>query len=1160
MTARFNVCIVRYPGEISCFEAYRETAETVYHGLRRLDHDTLLTDDTILPDRVNIVLGYHMLDPDIVARLPDSTIAYNLEQVATGEGDIWLPAMAALKSRFTLWDYNARNCAELRRWGARRVVHVPVGYMPELTRIAPAPELDIDVLFYGLLNEPRKRVLGELQAAGLRVKALVGIYGSERDRYVARAKVVLNMHLYATRVFEIVRVSYLLANRKAVVSELHDETLLEDDIRDALPMARPDQLVRRCIELARDEALRHHYEELGFNAMVARDETAYLRQGLAASELPGRLPIEAQPQPIGLRRGADYWLGKGTARQQAGDLTGARLAYLLVLDHDTRHVGAMANLASLVARMGEAQSAKRTYERALEIDPRLPELWFNYANLLASLGEAEAAERAYGEALSRKPDFAAAHFNLGNLHRDRGRLEEAERCYRRALALQPGLARAHTNLGNLLRRMQRPAEAVASHRAALTLEPQNSEIHFNLGNALLDAGEAAAAVDAYRESLKLRPEQAPVLTNLAAAQRTTGDPTAAEVCLDQALAVAPDYAEAHLARIRPLTAEESTERAGAALDAALARLPEEPRLLRLQGERCFRQRRMEAAVAAYRKAMEREPEHVGTLNALAVALAESGQPQEAIRLWTEALRLAPDDATVHLNLGTQLRLDRAYSQAFAHLRRATELDPQNARSRVSLARALIDVGHAAQARPLLDEALRLDPQYLDARVASAHQHICEARIAVGLAEFDQATTLAADDENAIGAYLFASLYSDAHEAARITALHRKLAGRLCLDTARIDARGAPAPHRPLRLGYISPDFLGHPVGFFMQPILTQHDPARVAVHGYSLRVSPDPFQQRLKDLVPHWRDCARWSDERLRDQIAADGIDVLVDLAGHTAHSRTKLMACRAAPVQAVYLGYPATTGIPAMDYVIGDPWVTPIEAQALFSETIVQLPDCFLCFQAQSDWPPLQAPPSQQRGHLTFGSFNNLPKLCDTTLELWAELMHAVPDSRLALKSLYLADEQTCTDLRERFAARGIEAARLSLLKPSSPLSRYLADYARVDIALDPTPYNGGTTTCDALWMGVPVVSLAGGHFYGRMGASILNAVGLPELVAASPQAYLEIARGLALDPGRLAALRAGMRKRLLQSSLCDGPRFVRHLEDALWLMAERGTDRPPQ
>ena len=393
--------------------------------------------------------------------------------------------------------------------------------------------------------------------------------------------------------------------------------------------------------------------------------------------------------------------------------------------------------------------------------------------------------------------------------------------------------------------------------------------------------------------------------------------------------------------------------------------------------------------------------------------------------------------------------------------------------------------------------------------------------------------------------LFASLYRDDLDAAAITRLHRELAAEIpCPLPARHGWPNPPDPERRLQIGYLSPDLRYHPVASFLAPILAHHDRDRVEVTGYADHPAEDAMTARLRGYAAHWRRCHGWSDQRLAEQIAADGIDILVDLAGHTAGNRASLLKVKPAPLQALYIGYPCTSGLATMDYLISDRWVSPPDKDNLYTETVCRQPGGFWCFEPPEQAPPVAPLPMLRNGCPTFGSFNNLPKLSPTTVALWVRVLEAVPAARLVLQALAFADAPTREQVRERFAARGIDPGRLDLREPTLAFDRFLAGYSEIDIALDPLPFNGGTTTCQALWMGVPVITLPGEHFHSRMGLSILRQLELDELVADSAKDYVRTAAVLAADHGRLTALRRTLRERMRASSLCDGPGAARALE----------------
>jgi predicted O-linked N-acetylglucosamine transferase (SPINDLY family) len=364
---------------------------------------------------------------------------------------------------------------------------------------------------------------------------------------------------------------------------------------------------------------------------------------------------------------------------------------------------------------------------------------------------------------------------------------------------------------------------------------------------------------------------------------------------------------------------------------------------------------------------------------------------------------------------------------------------------------------------------------------------------------------------------------------------------------------APAPHanardleRPLRVGYVSADFCAHPVGYFILPVLAAHDRARVAVHCFSGRLVEDDVSARLRGHAAAWRSTVGVDDAALAAQIRADGIDILVDLGGHTAGNRLGAFARKPAPIQVTWLGYPATTGLRAIDYRLSDAFADPADADRQSVEALVRLPGGFHCYVPADAAPDVAPAPARAQGVVTFGSFNNLSKVNARVIAAWGRVLAAVAGSRLLVKARPLADPDTRARYQALFAQAGVAPERVSLIATATSWRDHMAQYGQVDIALDTFPYNGTTTTCDALWMGVPVITLRGDRHAGRVGVSLLSHVGLPELIADTLDDYVAKAAALAGDLDRLAALRTGLRPRLVAAPIGDPQRFTRALEDA--------------
>jgi predicted O-linked N-acetylglucosamine transferase (SPINDLY family) len=459
-------------------------------------------------------------------------------------------------------------------------------------------------------------------------------------------------------------------------------------------------------------------------------------------------------------------------------------------------------------------------------------------------------------------------------------------------------------------------------------------------------------------------------------------------------------------------------------------------------------------------------------------------------------------------------------------------------------------GELSSAMRFYRQALALDPAFVEAHSNLGAALSASGRALEALGSFERALELRPADRAAMDNLLLAILCVPEIPAPEIAALHRRWGQALEAQVAPLvlPVNHQPRDRRPLHVGYVSADFKRHAVAWFLEPVLAHHDPGRVKVHAYvNLPGAGDEVTARMRRHCAVFRSLVGLADADAARMIAADGIDVLVDLGGHTAGHRLGIFAHRPAPVQVTYLGYPATTGLSRIQYRLTDAVADPPGAtEALHTEQLVRLPAGFLCYGPPAEAPLADPgpPPSLKAGQVTFASFNDASKLSEKVLGVWARVLLAVPGSRLRLKNRGLGDPGTRQRMLDLLRASGVEADRLELIAFKPDLASHLACYADVDIALDTFPYNGTTTTCEALWMGVPVITLSGKAHVGRVGTSLLQGIGLPELCADNEASYVAAAATLAADGPRLRGLRAGLRDRLRGAPLLDAPGFVRTLE----------------
>jgi predicted O-linked N-acetylglucosamine transferase (SPINDLY family) len=523
------------------------------------------------------------------------------------------------------------------------------------------------------------------------------------------------------------------------------------------------------------------------------------------------------------------------------------------------------------------------------------------------------------------------------------------------------------------------------------------------------------------------------------------------------------------------------------------------------------------AVTAYAHALRLQPDYREALNNIAVTLWEDGRADKAVAYADLATTLYPDSAVAHLVHGEALRHAGRLGEAVTALRHARTLGADA----VAVARNL---GSVLQTQGDIDGAI--------------------ACMETALA--DPAAGTPDDRARLHSSLLFALNYRDDQTPELLAKRHRAWARAHAPAAPLPPATNQRDPARALRIGYVSADFLTHAVATFLEPLFAAHDRNAAIVHCYSGVRRADAVTQRLAAKAALWRNVYPLTDQALADLIRQDAVDILVDLSGHTADNRLGVFALKPAPVQVSWLGYPSSTGLATIDWRISDAIADPPgAADELSSERVLRLADGFHCFQPPDDAPPVGPAPGAG-GRITFGSFNTFAKLSPATLRLWAAILASVPEARLLLKDTRVHDPLTARRHRERFVAAGIDPARLDILPRAVDAAAHLAAYARVDVALDPFPYNGTTTTCEALWMGVPVVTFAGDRHASRVGASLLHRVGLDDLVATGHDAYLDAAVALARDPARVAQLRAGLRERVRASKLCDAPGFARALEAA--------------
>jgi protein O-GlcNAc transferase len=587
----------------------------------------------------------------------------------------------------------------------------------------------------------------------------------------------------------------------------------------------------------------------------------------------------------------------------------------------------------------------------------------------------------------------------------------------------------------------------------------------------------------------------------------------------------------------------------------LAVRPDDPRARLLLGTLLAQGGAVAEAAEHFARAAEADPANADALTALGTALAQLGRTEEAAGQFTRALTVNPDHVQARFSLGVLETGDGALEQAAEQFRRVLALQPGHADARLNLAEVLRRSQRYEEALAVLDDAVRRHPRLSPLKVNRGKVLKALGRLPEAEAAYREALAVNPNDAVAYEGLLLCTLYDPERDPAAIRDLHAEWGARLDASVPPPAAHANdPDPDRPLKIGYLSPDLRDHPVASFIGPALAHHDPDRYPVTCYASVARPDAVTGRLQARVPEWRDVRPLNDAALANLIRRDGIDVLVDLAGHTAGSRLPVLALSPAPVQATWLGYPATSGLPAVGYRLTDDLADPPGAEGLYVERLERLEGTFCAFEPPPDAPDPGPLPALANGHVTFGSQANPVKVNAKVVALWARVLAAVPDARLFLAGAEYAAGPVRERVLSTLSAGGVAPERVAF-DTGTGLSKadFMARYRPMDIGLDTFPYAGHTSTCESLWMGVPVISLAAGWYIQRVGASLLAAVGLPDLAVDSADAYVERARALADDLPALAELRDGLRQRMARSPLLDGAGLTRRLEAAYRRMWRR-------
>lgn len=732
-------------------------------------------------------------------------------------------------------------------------------------------------------------------------------------------------------------------------------------------------------------------------------------------------------------------------------------------------------------------------------------------------------------------------------------------------------------LGSMLLQSQRLADAKDVLGRALSVQPNSAAILTKLGIVCTHLKLASEARDHLDAALHVDPQQIEAYVGRGALHESLGDPAAAAIDFQRAVELRPDFVLAHFLLGNSLALCHRLEDAVASYGRALALAPGFTDALHARGNALRDLGRLEDAAHSYGAAVQLDPNHYASLSSLADLQVDLGQVSAALANLDKVIALKPDNENALL-LRARLRYERSELElSYADFARLVKLNPAHAKAyegignihhrlnRLGMAlanyeqslaldatRGSAHLGRSAALRAMaqLEAALEAAHKAMELNPAQAEVYTNLANIRIDMRQlgpatehFRRACELNPDFANARSSLLFTLNFQSTVSPQEVL-----VESRIWEDHHARPVYGEQYQHirreiagRRLRIGYVSADIRQHAVAAFMAPIIEHHDRSTVELFCYYCHPGRDETTDLLAPRFEHWVESAALSDAELAQRIHADGIDVLVDLAGHTAGNRLLTFARRPAPVQITYLGYPGTTGLSAMDYRITDAQADPPSADAHYAETLLRLPHSLWCYQASAAMPEVGELPALANGHLTLGSFNNFNKLDARSIELWARLLREVPGTRLVVATVPEGPARLA--LLESFEALGVQASRIDVL-PWLDKQAFWKALERVDVSLDPVTVNGATTTCESLWMGAPVLTRVGARFLERAGLSILTSAGLSEFACESDDACVQRVRDLSVDLPKLAALRAGLRQQLSRTSVFDGATFTRSLE----------------
>jgi predicted O-linked N-acetylglucosamine transferase (SPINDLY family)/SAM-dependent methyltransferase/transcriptional regulator with XRE-family HTH domain len=825
-------------------------------------------------------------------------------------------------------------------------------------------------------------------------------------------------------------------------------------------------------------------------------------------QLPGSLPSAKSPE-----RDCSYWMEQLIQAWKQGEWSQClSLAKKITTDFPEEGL-AWKLLGSLYQQQDNLNAAAEAFSQAGKLLKKDAEVFYNLANVYAQLQDSQQAIKYYRHTLKLSPAFSRAYANWADVLKQTGHIKEAEKVLRRGLNIHQQDGRVNFELATLLHEAGKPLEAIQYYREALEIEPNNPVLAFNMAQALETLGNEDEAIASYKHAIACDPYYVATYSHLGKLYVSRKEYALAETLYEQGLAINAQHLDllknmAHLYRLTNRNREYQ-----AYLD----------------------------------KVMALEDFDVEQLSVVIAELINQSLFGEAERHCQKALEIAPDNPFIHGNMGLIENARGAYQAACDHFETALAALPDNEGILSNYSVSLRLLGKFPESIAMLEKALAINPSFVAGYINLSNVYLDKGQIALAIETLQKALEMDPAHVMALRNLLFANSYSNHLPLAASMEYAHRLGELISTQAQPFEDWHVNAQDQRLRIGVVSADLRKHPVGYFVQNWFSQFDASRLEIYAYSSDGREDELSHQLKNSCNQWRSLAGLTDEQAAGLIRNDGIHILLDLSGLTGGTRLPIFAYQPAPVQATWLGYWGTTGLPEIEYLIADPVSVDAETAAQFTEKIVHLPHTRMCFTAPVYDISVNDLPALSTGSVTYGCFQNYSKVNDDVLSCWGEILQAMPTAKLSWQTKAFNDAVVREEALARLQSFGIAADRCTL-SGMVPRDVYLRNHHQIDLILDTSPFTGGTTTCEALWMGVPTVTLLGETLIARQGASFLQCVGLQDWIATSRDEYISKAIELASDLDALAALRASLRDKVLASPLMNAEQFADDFEQLLF------------